>query len=429
MKELQKPKGDTGIMRMPTSKSGGAKFRGPTSSHEYNVNEDQKYLELIELYKQSNTTQMSLKEAHQVILFENAALHDYVKMLEDRMALLEAQLASLGESAFMNGRFFKTSFVQDMSTKYPRDFQDQQVTLPRGQVDLQHRFVTTPQIHQIPKTHLVDDNANVIVPSELKVQVGRSSTKGTVVENDILNAFNGDNLSFWRRSVTYDSPSDVPANGEDVVLEIELPTHLVNNLNINTIVLHPHPERGVQIKNIEIHYNSGWQTIKGFQQNEITSIRGDEHSPRRKWFFPNVPVQKVRITLVQKHAMNVGGKTVFTLGAQEIGVYLTMFEPSGGMILTPFDMDGLYNIESVEHVFLNRNAFSYPTNMDHMLDGNIFEYELYVEESDQTLRPILSSDWSSQTARRIWVKTHIYPDPNNGVNPCLHGVRLHYTKV
>jgi|GEM_PF-3505028 len=428
MKELQKPKGDTGNMRMPTSKGGGARFRGPTSSHEYNMNEDQKYLELIELYQQANATQLNLKEAHQIVLIENAALHDYVKMLEDRVAHLESQLDSLGGASWMNGHFFKTSFVQDMTTRYPKDFQDQQVSIPRCQVDLQHRYVTIPQIHQIPKTHIVDDKGNHIIPSQLKIKVGRSNTKGTVSENDILNAFNGDPLSFWRRSVTYDSLSDVPKDGEDVIIEIELPSHLVNNLNVNTIVIHPHPERGIQIKNIEIHYNNGWQTIKGFKQEDITSVRGDDHSPRRKWYFPSVPVQKVRITLIQKHPVNIGGKTVFILGAQEIGIYLSMFEPSGGMILTPFEMDGIYNIESVEHVFLNRKALSYPENMDYMLNGNIFEYELYAEEPDLTLRPITRSEWTSQTARRIWVKTHLYPDPHNGVNPCLHAVRLHYTK-
>lgn len=429
MKELLKPKGDTERMRMPTSKSGGARFRGPTSSNEYNKNEDDKYLELIELYKQSNTTQLDLQEANKIILAENIALHNYVNMLEDRVASLEGQLDSLGATSFMNGSFFKTSFVQDMSVAYPADFQNQQVTTPRCQVDLQHRFATTPQINQIPKTHIVDEKGEYIIPSELKVQVGRTSTKGTVEDNNILNAFNGDNISFWRRTVTYDSPIDIPANGEDVILEIELPTHLVNNLNINTIILHPHPERGVQIQNIELQYNNGWQTIQGFKQEEITSIDGDDYSPRRKWYFPSTPVQKIRVTLIQKNPVTVGGKTVFTLGAQEIGVYLSMFEPSGGMILTPFNMDGIYNLESIEHVFLNRNAFSYPQNMDTLLDGNIFEYEVYVEESDATLRPLTSADWTSQIARRIWVKTHLYPDPYNGVNPCLHAVRLHYTKV
>lgn len=429
MKRLPKLKGDTGNMRMPTSSSGGARFRGPTSSHEYNVNEDEKYLELIELYKQATTTLASLTETHQVVLSEYATLHNYTKVLEDRLSSLEEQLKSLGSSAFMNGRFFKSKFVQDMSTNYPLAFQDEQVSIPRCEIDLQHRYATTPNIHKIPKTHIVDEQGNNFIPSELKVKVGRSSTKGVVTDNDILNAFDGDSLSFWRRTVAYNSSADIPKDGEDVFLEIELPTHLVNNLNINTIVLHPHPERGVQIKNIEVHYNNGWETIKGFNQEEVSSIGNNDLAPRKKWFFPSVPVQKVRITLVQKYPTTVGSKTVYTLGAQEIGVYLSMFEPSGGMILTPIDMEGIYNIESVEHVFLNRSAFNYPLNMDHMLDGNIFEYELYIEEADKTLRPISNGDWTSQSAKRIWIKSHLYPDPYNGVNPCLHAVRLHYTKV
>lgn len=416
-------------MKMPTSKSGGARFRGPTSSHAYNVNEDQKYAELIELYKQSNDTLLNLKEAHQITLTENAYLHEYLNMLEDKVAALETQLKDLGASSFLNGRFSQTSFVQDMTTQYPNATQNQQVSAARSQIDQQHRFVTIPQINQIPKTHTVNEQGNYIIPSELKVQVGRSSKRGTVVDNNILNAFNGDNLSFWRRSVTYDSPADIPVDGEDVILEIELPTHLVNNLNINTMVLHPHPERGIEIKNIEVHYNNAWQTIKGFQQEEISTITGEGHSPRRKWFFPNTPVQKVRVTLVQRNPMTVSGKTVFVLGAQEIGVYLSMFEPSGGMSLTSFDMDGIYNLESIEHVFLNRKAFSYPENTDDLLEGNLFDYEVYVEESDGTLRPLATSDWTSQTSGRIWVKTQLYPDPYNGVNPCLHAVRLHYTKV
>lgn len=429
MKELLKPKGDTRYMRMPTSKSGGARFRGPTSSHEYNTNEDEKYLELIELYKQSNSTLLSLREAHQVVLSENAALHDYISMLEERMAGLENQLESVTKLSVTNGQYFKTSFVQDMSVNYPKDFQNDQVTTPRCDMDLQNRFITIPQIHQIPKTHLKDSEGNITVPSQLKVQVGRTSTKGKVSENNILNAFDGNCLSFWRRCVSYDSPSDIPENGEDVIIEIELPTQLVSNMNINTICLTPHPERGIQIENIEVHYNNGWESIAGFKQQDITSINSENHSPRRKWFFPSVPVQRIRITLVQKNSVNIGGKTVFVLGAQEISVYLSMFEPSGGMILTPFDMEGIYNIESIEHVFINRSAFSYPKNLDHMLEGNIYNYDLYVEDSDLTLRPLSNSDWTSQTANRIWIKSHLYPDPNNGVNPCLHAVRLHYTKV
>ncbi|WP_458895446.1 hypothetical protein [Bacillus cereus] len=428
MSELLKLKGDIKVMRMPTSKSGGAKFRGPTSSQGYNENEDLKYAELLELYKQTNELNITLKEAHQTVMMENLTLHNYVKILEDRMALIEKQLDTLSGPSIINKNFHKTAFVQDMKINYPKEFQNNQITIPRSEIDLQYRFATIPKIHQISKTHIVDINGKRIIPSELKVQVGRTSKKGKVIDNNILNAFNGDNLSFWRRTVTYDSPTDVPQNGEDVVLEIELPLHLVNNLHVNTIAIHPHPERGIQIKDIEMHYNDGWRTIQGFHQNEITSIASENHAPRKKWFFPSVPVQKIRITFVQNYSINVDGKTIFTLGAQEIGLFLTTFETSGGMLLTPFNMEGVYNIESVEHVFLNRGAFSYPKNMETQLNGAIYEYEVYVEDNDYTLRPLLNADWKNQIAERVWIKTHLHPDPYNGVNPCLHAVRLHYTK-
>lgn len=412
-------------MRMPTSKSGGAKFRGPTSSHEYNINEDQKFLELLELYNQVNHTQLTLEEAYEIVLLENSSLHQYANMLEEKITNLENKIQSLST----NGRFFKTGFVQDMHTNYPNAIQNESDQTPRCEMNMQHRYATIPYIHRIPKTHSVDSNGNYILPSELKVNVRRSSKKGVISDNDIHSMFDGNNSTFWRRTVTYDSNADVPVNGEDAIIEIELPMKLVNNLNINTITIHPHPERGIEINNIEVHYNNSWQTIQGFLQEDITSISSHIYSPRKTWYFPNIPIQKIRITLVQKNPIMNGESTVFSLGLQEVGVYLSTFEPSGGMVLVPISMSGVYNIESVEFNFLNRQAFSYPKNMEYYMDGNIYQYELYTEEADKTLRPIPKSGWSSQTAKRIWIKAHLYTDPHNGVTPCLHAVRLHYTKA
>jgi hypothetical protein len=414
---------------MPTSKGGGARFRGPTSSHEYNMNEDTKYYELVELYRQSNDNRNKLREAYEVILAEHAALQSYVSMLENRLLTLEEQIKSLEGDNQFNGRFFKTAFVDDMTTTYPTKTQDDNVKTPRCTIDLQYRFATIPLIHQIPKTHAIGKDQKPVIPDDLVISVGRSNTGGTVIENDIKNAFNGDNESYWKRQVIY--PFANAPDEEDVILEIQLPLKLVNNLNINTILIHPHPERGIQIKNVEIHYNNAWEQIKGFEQNEISVVPSNEFSPRKKWYFPNKPVQKVRITLVQKNPLDIDGNRVFVLGAQEIGIYLSIFEPSGGFVLTPFDMSdvGVYNIESIEHVFLNRKAFSYPDNLDNLLEGNIYHYEVLIEQNG-ILTPISNSNWNNQTARKIWVKTHLYPDPepSSGVNPCLHAVRLHYTR-
>ncbi|QHW35862.1 hypothetical protein GZH47_33775 (plasmid) [Paenibacillus rhizovicinus] len=414
-------------MRMPTSKGGGAQFRGPTSSHDYNTNEDDKYLEMVELYRQSNENLAQLTEVHQIVLAEHAAQQQYISLLESKMASMEEQLTGIEAVTPYEPIFSKSTFALNMKAKYPAAAQELADTALRCDVDPAYRLVTLPIIHQIPKTHLVNDKSGeIIVPSELKVKVGRTNTGGTVSDNDVINAFNGDNESFWQRKVSYDF-SAAP-DQEDAVLEIELPSHLVNNLNINTITIHPHPERGIQIQNIEMHYANAWQQIKGFTQDEISSIDTYEFAPRKKWYFPSVPVQKIRITLVQKNPIDLNGKKVFVLGAQEISVLLTMFEPGGGFILSPFSMDGIYNIESIDHVFLNRSAFSYDTKLDHLLDGAIYEYEVLKEEMDGTLVPLQSYEWTGQYARTLWVKTKLYPDPNNGVNPCLHAVRLNYSR-
>lgn len=417
-------------MRMPTSKSGGAKFRGPTSSHAYNENEDQKYLDMIELYKQSNDNKTELKEAYEIILNEHIALNDYVDMLENRLLSLEGKLDSLGDQAWYNGKFSKTSFVDQMTTKYPNPIQEDSSTSPRCEVDHQYRYVTLPMVHKIPKTHAIGKDGKAVIPSDLQINVSRTNTEGTVIENDVLHAFNGNNNSYWKREVSY--PMAAAPAKEDAIIEISLPLKLVNNLNINTIQVHPHPERGVEITNIELHYNNSWEQVKGFEQEDTAAVNSKIYSPRRRWHFPNKPVQKIRVTLTQKKAIDVEGQKVFVLGAQEIGIHLSVFEPSGGFVLSPFDMStvGMYNIENIDHVFLNRKAFSYDVNLDNMLENNIFDYEILVDQGGM-LVPLENDEWENQTAKTLWVKTQLYadPEPSNGVNPCLHAVRVNYSKA
>lgn len=414
-------------MRMPTSRSGGARFRGPTSSHEYNQNEHAKYLELAELYKTVYENYQALKEAHQIILHENNAFHNYAKMLEQKIKDLELKIQYLEDNLPNKPVFFKTAFVQDMTTKYINPVQDEGDTSSRCEINDYYRFVTLPIAQQIPKTHMINHlTQQAVIPKELKVSISRTNEGGEVIDNDIYNAFNGDNHSYWQRLVTYDI-NEAPEE-EDAIIEIELPTRMVNNLNVNTIYVHPHPERNIVIENLEVEYNNSWEQVKGFHQQDVSFVDQNQHSARSAWFFPSIPVKKIRLTLKQKNPIQVNDKKIFVLGAQEIGVYLTLFEKGGGIVLTPFEMDGLYNVEYVEHIFSNQGAFSFDNRLNHQLEGNLFEYDLLKEEQDGMLVPLSHSEWSGLYARRIWVRTRLFLDPYNGVNPCLHAIRLHYSR-
>jgi hypothetical protein len=409
---------------MPISEPGHARFRGPTSSNEYNDMEDDHYADLVNLFKAINDNELSLQFSKDAALTSDKMIGTYISFLEGRVTQLENKLDQLQIDHL---RSSKIGLVSDMTAHYPDQDQDKTINDSRCQIDFPFRHATLPKTSQIPKTYLTDKNKEVVIPEQLEITVTRNNTTGVIDENDIRMAFNGDNNEFWIRKVSYDIGTE--PNEEDVIVDVSLPQQLVNNLNVNTILIHPHPELGIEVKNVEISTANGYETVPGFNQDEVASLSQNLYAPRKKYYFPQKPVQHVRLTLVQHHPIKMNDKMVFILGAQEIGVYLTSFEPSGSFVLTHFDMSkvGVYSIESVDHIFQNRDTFSYPRSLDNLLENNLYNYEILIPQNN-SLVPISNSQWSNLTAKEIWVKTVLYPDPgmNNGVNPCLHAVRLNY---
>lgn len=413
-------------MKMPISRGGNARFRGPTSSQEYNLQEDNVYHDLLELYQQSNQNYKSLKEAYNAILAEHVALQSYSRILEDKINQVEQKLVFMKEDNFeYNGKSFSTGYSKDMRRNYLDKDQDDNTQERRSSIQKEYRFASLPASNQIPKTFMYGLDGEIFLPKELKVEVKRLSTSGEVQENDVMNAFNGDNTSYWRREVIYEE-ADAPKE-EVAVVEVDLPLALSNSLDLNTIVVHPHPERGIEVSNVEIHYNNAWQQIDGFKQKEFSSER--KLSPKRKWYFEEKPVQRIRVTLVQRNPLSINNKKMFVLGAQKIEAYYTTFEAAESFVLTPVDMSyaGVYSIESVEHIFSNSEALTFSSQLE-SLEGDVYDFEL-MEENRGLLTPISESQWSSQILPKIWVKTTLRRDKENGVSPCLHGVRIHYTKA
>src|SRR5690606_8668278 len=131
------------------------KFRGPTSSHEYNTNEDDKYLEMVELYRQSNDNLMRLSEAHQIVLAEHAAQQKYISMLESKMAFMESLLQGIEDASPYEPILSRIAFSQNRTGTYPNTAQQNGDTGLRCEMDAAYRYATLPITHQIPKTHMV----------------------------------------------------------------------------------------------------------------------------------------------------------------------------------------------------------------------------------------------------------------------------------
>lgn len=414
-------------MKTPTSSTGKAKFRGPSSSSEHNQEESQKYADLVELFKAEYENGIRLKESNTCLLESNIALQRYIRALENRLTATEMQLEAVTDnSTWYTGLYSRIGLVEDMRDTFPSAIDENGNTQQRCEISEEYRHATIPIVHQISKTHTRALDGSYIIPTDLIVNVSRTSTDGTVTDTRLLNMFDGEDESYWMREVSY--PINNPIAKEDAIIEVELPLRIVNDLNINTIQVNPYPEKGVKIANVEVYHNNGWQQIPGFEQQELTTIK--DNSPRRKWCFPNMQITKVRITLEQSFYNERSGKKIFALGLQELGVYLSTYDVKGGIVLVPFDLSnvGSYRIEGIDPIFLNRSTFSYPASSEDMLLGSIYNYELYEENADKTLMPIHEA--VPLTAKKVWVKVTLRPDPepSSSVNPCLTAVRLNFIK-
>lgn len=409
---------------MPISKPIDVKFRGPTSSQEYNEAEKRKYADLVELFKQSNDSLLTLRESYNVVLAENHYLSIHAHELNQVMQELKAKITALENT----GKVYIHSlqrFAKDMTTQYPVATQ----TTPEIPADIQkeYRLAKVSSIQSIPKTYLMDSAGAHFIPKELEVSVHRLHDKGEVIQNNLNNMFDGDETSYWQYAASYKNPIDAPINGEIVDLEIKLPLTLSHQLKINSISINPHPEKGVIIQDISVYYNGEWNQIDGFEQYEVTTASLNELTGKRKWIFEEKYAEKIKIRLMQPTGLLHNGKTNFYLGAQDVAIQYDVYTTSTSYVLTPFELDGIYDIHSVQHQFVNRKAISYSEFLEEELYNNIYTYQILWEGPDKILRTLKEEDWKNQTNKKLWIKTNLQIDPNNGVSPCLHSVKLNYT--
>lgn len=407
-------------MREPISKPFNVRFRGPTSSSEYNESETLKYTDIVELYKQSNDNFLEIQNAYDTVLVENHFLNLFANTLQTQMAALESRIDSLerGESPFL---FKDRKYAKDMTIVFPNSLQTTN-EVP-GLIEAEYNFARISSINSVPKTYLIDQSGAHIVPDTLKVAINRTNDgKGIVDTNNTNYMFDGEESTFWKYTVTYENPADIRPVGEEIDIEITLPINISNQKKINCISLATHPLIGVEVKNLQVFYNNQWTNI--YDDSTIN----ESESGRHKWIFEDMFAEKIRFTLIQRTGLVQGGKTNFYMGIQELNISYEIFTKSPVYVLVPFEMEGMYDIESAEFEFLNREALSYSKFFDKDLYNNIYSFKIMYEDSTGILHVLNENDWVSQSYTKIWIQVTLNVDIHNGVAPCLYSVQLNYKK-
>lgn len=405
-------------MREPISKPANQRFRGTTSSAEYNEAESRKYQDVVELYKQANDNFLQIKGAYETVLVENHFLNLYANQLQTAMSAIDSRIAALetGTSPFV---FQDRKFAKDMTVVFPNILQTTNEVPMHIEGD--YGISRIESINSVPKTYLIDAHGNHVIPNGLTVAVNRTNAdKGKVDTNSTDNMFDGDETSFWKYNTTYVNPADIRPIGEEIDIEVTLPVNISSQKKINCISLNTHPLIGVEVKNLQVFYNNQWTSIYD------DSIINESESGRHKWIFEEMFAEKIRFTMIQKTGLVQAGATHFYMGIQELNVTYEVFTKSTNYVLVPFNVTGMYDILGAEVTFLNRDAISYSRLFNEEMIDTIYSCKIMYEDALGVLHVLNENDWVSQSYTKLWVQVNVNVDKHNGVAPALYSVQLNY---
>ncbi len=237
--------------------------------------------------------------------------------LRQRMAELEARVETgdVFRADADEKQFFITDF-QNISNIDTSAFN----TARRLRVDPLFGQVTVPYNQYRSAFHVVDPRTeDIFVPREL-IPTVTSIAEGTgvVTEGTPRNAFNGQNESFWVRTVSFPLSDDI--DEVECQMDIDVPLDFVQQSNVFTI--HPHPLGLTDIT--EILYSTDTSDpstpLPGFPTG------GVKNTKRLRYYFAPVGITKLRIKFKQREWVEREGLKVFTYGAQEIDLALIEFD-------------------------------------------------------------------------------------------------------
>lgn len=408
-------------MNEPISTPLNIRFRGKTSSSEFNTSENSKYHDILSLYRVSNELLEKMTETNEIAIVENYFLKDKIDRMSQEYKTLLTQMNELNIKK-------STGQLEKIREVYARDFvtRDAGGAKYSGEIEidrpLSSQFATCAYLNNIPKTYQIKDDGTVYVPKDLKVDLYKSNTKMSLSHNGFDRIFNGDFTSIWQAKLV--DPSASAGSEQALQMDIHLPTTISQQKKINTVVLYPHPIQGMLIDNIEVYYNGTWTQIPGFHQNDIISQEGVH-----QWNFADMYAERVRVTLRQRSVMDIGGESVYYFGMQHLEIAYRTYSQTPSYSMTRFDMsaEGLYELSGVTHTFLNRGAFSAGTHFDDELVGSVYEYKIYKRAAGGDILEISEKELSENLSfAEIWVKTILKTDVYNGVPPCLQKIQLRY---
>jgi hypothetical protein len=407
-----------------------AKFRGPTTSDDYNARVEELYKDLVYLYNKIGLADENVARFYKRILKDHFSLGKAVEDLKERIAALEADQRKItfnGLTQIDNDRFASTPY--------------EIATVSQCTFDRVHGLMVLPRIEtsSISKLKFTNSNGSVIVPSTFETLVngldGSADNDTAVIDtSDPYFAVINQAGKIWERNVIVNGAY---GTGAQVTLYVRLPTDLSVVADSNSVIVHPYPVMGCELTEIayststDISLNDtddyypinrdgnhasnsaavGWIAPGGWTGDTI------ENSGPKAFYFDPKSITALRIKLKQRNYFIEADKIIYSYGLAKLDVRYEKFLESGKTILR-FDAPEGETISSVDDI----TPQIWNTSEAELDD--IFSYRLIWETSYNS--GVYTTTQPGSGAKRVWVEVTLGKTINKGT-PALSGLIVSYS--
>jgi len=153
-------------------------------------------------------------------------------------------------------------------------------------------------------------------------------SNGSILKGETVNAFNGNNQSYWVRTVSFPADSDV----SEVQCEITITVPSQNNTRANMLSINPYPVGNVDILDVSTSSDVSSSFVQLNHTKAPSTSKPHNNSSEKRFIFPAVEVQQVKVRLRQRNFLLEEGKKIFRYGMQELSLRLVEFEKSSSSL-------------------------------------------------------------------------------------------------
>lgn len=304
----------------PSVKRNPVRYRGPLNSEDWNDFHEQVVKDITDL---SNTVNLLYTNQYKSsIIFGNELLY------------LKQQVRSLSNQ---KDYYEKLSIANsELAVRYIDMADTKGIAFPEA-LDDSHSSMINAQFGEatLPATAIENKfyvnsltSGAVVVPSDLVVTVAGTFDKidgkgtinyekgGKVSPGNPIQAFNGNNQSFWVRRVEF--PIDAAVDEIECELIVTVPSGASSEAN--TIEVFPFPHGNVDITELA--------TATDLTDNftRVSSFSPINNCLNKRYHFTSISVDRIKIRLRQRNWVEENGKKVFYYGLQELGLKLVDYD-------------------------------------------------------------------------------------------------------